>query len=186
MLLSSFFYYMLFGSAVLVYGIGIYNETVQLQSLKGLFLKIVRTLVCTLLTVTVSYFVNTKLLFRLNLLELFPVVAVLMYISISSFVEILFRLTGNNNTAEFSIAYIIILLALNEGTTLLDTIIITLGSLASFYLLLPILYVFLNRIKTTYPKNNKKIYGAILLCLAILLLLIASFNISWLNPGVIK
>lgn len=186
MYLSSFLYYLLFGSSVLVYGIGLSSEIKQTHSVKGLALRISKMAICVLLTVFFSYLITKNVLLQIGIAELYPIISLIIYLCLSVFLEILFRLTTDKSNSEIAVPILIVLLSLNEGFNLTECLVIASSCLLSFFILFPILYSLIYRIKIIYPKSKIRQQGFLLLSIAVLLIIIAAWNASWLNPGVIK
>ncbi len=185
-MIFSALYYLFISSAVLVYGIGINDSIILCDSIHKAFLPIIKIFVTILSTVMLSWLLITKLLVPLNLAELYPLVALLVFIVISILLESLVRITSNRVTSEFCLSFPIVLLTLNEGISFSDILIISTSSFLSFVIILPVIYSIKKRINIV---GNQEIHGnrksLIMISLAILSLVLILCNISWLNPGVI-
>jgi Na+-translocating ferredoxin:NAD+ oxidoreductase RnfA subunit len=186
-MINIFLYYILYASVVLFYGIGINRTTVISRSITStLALNIIKSLFSIISSTVLTWLIIEDLLVPLNLTELYPFIALLIFISLTVFIEILIRITTGINTSEFAISYLIILLSLNESSTLIDAIIIPLCCITSFVLILPVLYAVRMRIDSTRLRNDKtKKKSLIMISLAIIILTTAICNITWLNPGVL-
>ena len=120
-------------------------------------------------------------------MELYPLAALLVFMTISVFLETMIRITMRTVTSDFCFSFLIVLLALNESVNILDTILISLSSLLSFFCLLPLLYAVKKKISIlgiSERHANKK--SLLLIVLAVIIIIISAGNVSWLNPGVIK
>lgn len=186
MILNSFFYYILLCSAVLIYGIGFHQTSVLCESPKKVFLGAFKSISCVIISFLFSYGINRTILIPLSLIELYPFISLLIYVSISVFFEILIEITTKNNFSEFSISYLTLILAINEGVTILDGIIICVSILTCFYMLLPVLFAIEKRMSLIIPNNVLKRKSIIFLTMILIMLALYCFNISWLNNGVIK
>lgn len=186
MILNSFLYYVLFCSSVLIYGIGFHQVSVLCESPKKIILGAIKSFSCVIISYLFSYGINKTILIPLSIIELYPFIALLLFISISVFFEILIEITIKKNFAEFSVCFLSLLLALNEGITLLDGILICMGILTCFYALLPVLFAIDKKMSLIIPNNVLKRKSIIFLSMILIMLALYSFNISWLNTGVIK
>lgn len=182
---STFLYYVCFASSALIYGIGL-NRVADLDyySDKKLiyFGKIVisiflSTLICSLIT---NYF-----LVPLNIQEIYPIVCLIFFVLINSIVEGIVRLTTGVSTTEFVISFIVVLLSVSESTSALNAILISGSCLLSLGLLIPIIIAFKKRIHNDESKLETYLCRFFIL-IAIIILIISSFDIMWLNNEVIK
>ena len=182
--LDAIFFYTVHCSAVLVYGVGILQEAETSLSRKKTALTALKSLACSLATVSITFSINKMLLSPLGLVELYPLAALLLWTAFSFFLEILLQLTTKKPAAEFAVSYLTALLALNESASLLGAIAITFCCWAGYYLLIPLLRSFTSKmvgVKNT-DTFRQKIF--VFLCMAVLLLALYALNISWLNAGV--
>lgn len=186
MILNNFLYYILFCSSVLIYGIGFNRESVMCESPRPVLFTAIKSYACVIVTFLLTYGVNKSLLLPLGLIEIYPFFALLIFIAITVFFEILIQITTKRSSAEFAIAFLTVLLSLNEGTTIIDGVLICAGALTCFYILIPILYAVEKRILSTTTNNKFKLKSLIFLSMVIIMIALYSFNISWLNAGVIK
>ncbi len=186
MILNSFIFYIFFCSAVLIYGIGINRQTEASASGSNMILNAIKTYSCVVITVVITFLISKALLIPIGLAELFPLVSLLIFLSFSVFIEILINITAGRSVAEYAVSFLTILLSLNEGLTLVESIMISLGCLTSFYLLIPVLSAMLNRVETVRNLEELQKKTIVFFCMIVIMIALYSLNISWLNPGVIK
>ena len=118
--------------------------------------------------------------------ELYPFAALLVFFVISVFMETLVRVTTKKTTSDFSLSFLIILLALNESLNIVDVVLITCCSFISFLILIPLLYSIKKRIDivgTLQIHGNKK--SLVLVSIAIIVTVLAVGNVSWLNQRIL-
>ena len=180
------FYYVFYCSSVLFYGIGMNRETVLISSMnKNLFQFIIKCYISTLCTSAISWLVAMHLLVPATLIELYPLLALLIFIVIAVFIEMLTRITTGLKTSEFAVSYLIVLLALNESTNIVEVLVITASCMTAFVVLLPVLAALQRRITIAHPYDNeidKKI--PVMLAMAVILLCLTVWNVSWLTGDV--
>ncbi|MBR0154972.1 MAG: hypothetical protein IJM22_02750 [Treponema sp.] len=186
MLLNSFVYYIFFGSAVLIYGIGFNRESVMCNYPKQVLFSAIKSYGCVAITYLLTYCLSMNFLIPLKIVEIFPFIALLVYITVSVFFEILIQVTTRRTAAEFAVSFLTVILALNEGVALVDGILICFSVLTCFYILIPILYALEKRMLASTANNLFKQKCLIFLSMVIIMIAVYSFNISWLNVGVIK
>ncbi|MBQ9238307.1 MAG: hypothetical protein IJ191_03205, partial [Treponema sp.] len=112
-MINAFFYYVFFASAVLSYGIGIHHTIVS----RTLSYKRVAVLVTKLFfsiegTTVLSWLLIEQVLLPLNLAEFYPLIALMLFIAASAFMEIIIRITIRRRMAEYAVPYAIVLLVL--------------------------------------------------------------------------
>ncbi|MBQ9494259.1 MAG: hypothetical protein IJR50_01300 [Treponema sp.] len=177
------FYYIFYCSAVLFYGIGMNREAIFSASLdKNLCNLIIKCCISTVCSVTLTWIVIMNVLIPMHLVELFPLVALLVFIIITVFVEMITHITTSSKTAEFAVSYLIALLALNEAAGIVEAMVIAASCMISFVIILPILYALRKRIDIARPRNdriNRK--TLIMLAMAMLILCFSVWNVSWLS-----
>lgn len=180
------FYYIFFSSAVFLYGVGLNSATIICDSVHKLTVPVIKILVNILGTASISWLLLKFFLIPLNLTELYPLVSILIFLIISVLVETLIRITTGRVASEFSVTYLIVLLALNESLNIIDVILITSSCLVSFIVLIPVLYSIKKRIDIV---GNMQVHGnrksLILISLAIIATILAVGNVSWLNPRIL-
>ena len=155
-MIDTFFYFLLYCSAVLIYGIGLNRAAVLSRSMdKTLFFQLIKCTIVVLCSTILTFVIIKELLIPANLIELYPLIALLIFISVSVFVEIIMRITTGLKTSEFAVSYLIILLTLNESLGIIDSIVIAVSCMLSFILILPVLFSLRSRIEIVRPKNEK-------------------------------
>lgn len=185
-MIFTFFYYTFICSAVLFYGIGLNRATLVtgVRDIAGLLVKILLTVFSTsvLTWLFICYILNP-----LGLIELYPLIALLIFLVISIFFETIIRITSGKSLSEFSISYLIVILTLNESTSIFDVLLINACCVLSFVLVIPVLKVI--KRKNSYIGNisiHANSRTLMLISIALLIMSMAVFNVSWLTPGVIK
>lgn len=184
--LNTFIYYALFGSAVLLYGIGL-NKISEIGTVKFKHLIFyVKCGIAILSSAVISWLLVHYLLVPLKITELYPLICFIVYVCISSFLGAIINLTTGQTTTEFSISYLIILLSIGESTSLLFTIVISLSCIVALTAIIPFSLTFKRRVCSNGHLLDESFYSIYFIFLAVLLLLLSAGDINWLNPGVIK
>lgn len=186
MILNSLFYYILFCSSVLIYGIGFNRESVMCNNPRKILFSAIKTYACVIISFILSFLINKSLLIPLNIVEIFPFFSLIIYIAITVFFEVLIQITTKKSSSEFAVSFLTLLLAVNESTSILEGILICFGCLTAFYILNPILYALDKRMESSNANDVFKQKSLIFLSMVIIMIALYSFNISWLNSGVIK
>ena len=184
--LNTFLYYTLFSSIILFYGIGL-SKTVEIGITKfSSLIFYIKVIISIISTTLLTWVVTQFILVPLNLVELFPLIAILFFICINIFVDSLIRLTAGMTGPEYIISLFIILISIFESSTILNTLVICLSSFTSFLIMIPVAIIFKKRVCTNGQKLDEKYYSLFFFFLAILMIVISVFDYNWLQKGVIK
>lgn len=180
------FYYIFFSSAVILYGVGLNSATIICDKIHELTIPIIKILINIIGTSALSWLIIKYFLVPLKLEEFYPLLSLLIFFIISVIVESLVRITTGKVTSEFSLTFLIILLALNESLNIVDVMLICSCSLISFLILIPLLYSIKKRIDIV---GNSQVHGnkrsLVLISIAIIVTVLAVGNVSWLNQKVL-
>lgn len=183
---DTFLYYTFFASIVLIYGIGI-NRVAEIGITKFYdIIYYIKASISILSSSVLSWLITNYILVPLNLTELYPLIALLIFICINSFLEALVRLTTGNSTTEFVISFLIILLSLSESSTIIYTIIICFCSYISLLILIPFSITFKKRVCFNGQFLDEKYYSLFFMFLSILIIIMSTWDIGWLNSEVMK
>lgn len=177
-----FIYYTFICSSVIFFGIGL-NRSIEItaRSLKLNMKMMLKALIAILLSIVFTYLITEYFLIPIKVSELFPLIALLIFLCVNTFVEALVRITTNTSTSEFSISWLVILLSIYESSTLLEAMIISLSCMLSFQLMLPIVYCFQNVIYLKNYENQERKRILIFLSIVVLMLVMSVCDITWFN-----
>lgn len=184
--LDTFVFYTLFSSAVLFYGIGINKISDFDSDLRNNISRLIKMILTIMLTSLLSWGVIKIVLIPLKLVELYPLIALLIFICVNVLFEVIVRLVSGKVSSEFIISYLIVLLSISESISLLNSMIICAGCFVSFLLLWPFVTTFRNKLRSNGNSLNASYYSLLFLFLALLIIIISVFDVSWLNAGVIE
>jgi len=183
---NTFLYYAIFASAVLIYGIGL-NKVVETGISKFYdFIFYLKAMISIMATSVLSWLIVNYILVPLNLVELYPLMCFLVFVFINTFLEALVRLTTGISTTEFVVSFLIILLSISESTSILNTIIICFASYVALLITVPFSITFKKRICSNGNFLDEKYFSLFFIFLAILIIVITTWDIGWLSRGVIQ
>lgn len=177
-----FLYYTIICSGILFFGIGI-NRTIQItsDSLRVNFKVVLKSFISIFLTTILSYLIIQYILVPIRLAELFPLISMMIFLCINTFIEALVRITAKVSTAEFSISWLVIILSLYECTNLPEAMLICTSCMLSFLIMLPLVYCFQKLLTLKpYDKSEKK-QVFLILSISIIMLVLSVSDITWFN-----
>ncbi|MCQ2597413.1 MAG: hypothetical protein MJ181_06135 [Treponema sp.] len=182
--LHMFIYYTFICSAVLFFGVGI-NRSIQVTQfhLRINFKVVLKSFVSIIATIVLSYLIIQYLLIPIKLAELFPLLSLLLFLCINTFIEALVRITAKVSTAEFSFSWLIIVLSLYECSNLLESLVICTSCMLSFIIMLPMVYCFQKYIFLRPFEKNERKHIIVILSISVLMLALSVCDVAWLNIG---
>ncbi len=186
MILYNFFYYLICASAVLFYGIGINRAVLLSRKPKHLVADCIKMLITVESSATLSYLILSKALVKADLAELAPFVAVMIFSVISVFVEATVRIITRKSMAEYTVSILCIILSLMESFTLAECVLNACFYVLTFYLLIPVFVAVRKRIELSYPAKDFKNLSLLFISIAVIVLALLTYNVSWLTPGVLQ
>lgn len=180
-------YYVFYVSIVLVYGVGLSQLTIKCQNINiNIFIELLITLFIVLISVISLYFVYLKILIPLKLSPLFIIFCLLFIMPLTILVKLFNKSFAFIDCVSFYVTVPCVFLSITLSTNFLNAILISLFFIISYYLLIPIIYSINIRIKKSYPAIDFSHGSFIFIIIAIILISTFSFDISWLNSGVIR
>lgn len=185
MIADTIFLYLLFSCAVLFYGTGLKRIFVYSMNPKKILFQMLRMTVTTILSVFVCRGISLLFLVPARLQELFPFVCIIFTYLFSLVTEKLFEYFLHVEVKEFSITICSVLIAVNEGLTMLHSIIIGITCILSFFFIIPILYAIRQRLHYSQQQIDFKKGALIFLSIALIMLVLFSLNVSAFNHGAI-
>ena len=172
-LVLEFFYYVFFASVVFVYGIGMNRAFMISEHPRKLFNGALKMFISVSSSTAISYLVADRILLRVHMTELYPLVAVLIFSSISIFIESVVRITTKKSTSEYTVSILSVLLGISEGATILEAVLISCFSICAFLISIFVLYMIRKKF------SNK--VGLVLISISVILLALHFVNVSWFS-----
>ncbi|MBP5158126.1 MAG: hypothetical protein ILP18_09680 [Treponema sp.] len=165
------FCYLFFTSAVFVYGLGMNRAFTISEHPRKLFNDVLKMLLSISSSTAISFLVASKILLPVHLTEAYPLVAVLVFSTISIFIESVVRITTKKSSAEYTASILSVLLGVGEGSSVLDAVMISCMCVFSFLAAILILYMLRKKFA------NKA--GLVLISISIILVVLHFWNVSW-------
>ena len=183
-MIYSLFFYVFASSAILIYGNGLNRILFYSQSPKIGAIKCLKMLLSVVSSAALSYLFSAKLLLIADLSELYPFAAMLIFPLISVFVESIIRIASRTSSAEFALSFMSVLLALAEGSSILECMLISATGVIAFCVIIPFLSAIRKRVNAS--GKNARDFFLISASVAIIIIITLAWNVSWLNPKVMK
>ncbi len=177
---NSTMYYTFFASALLIYGISL-NRLLTLSATPIIVLQsFLKSLGCSLGTTILTYAIMTQFLVRHGIGELYPFVAILVFVAISGIIELCVAIGLKHSITEFSLPMLSSILALNEAKSFPQVILICASCVCAFYLLYIILCALRRRISIFSPAYGLRIYGLLMVSLGVIAVAVFAWQNSWI------
>ncbi len=181
MILGTILYYLATSSAVLFYGIGI-NRTISIKdTFSDSLISCFKALMTGASTAALTYLITMWLLVPVHLAEIYPVLAIVLFLIFTTLSEIFIGIGLSNTPTEFTIPLLSVFLGVNEGLSIGIAVIITCTCIISYYLLVIIFHSVKERISFYTAGSGLKTYCVLLICLAAAVIAIFGCGNSWLS-----
>lgn len=180
-IIDTFLFYFLFASAILVYGGGMISVAEKSLSKENLAINIIESFSCVSATVALAFLIIRFLLLPLGIMDLYPLVALLIFVTLGVFFDMIVQVTARKSGADFAFPYLVIILSLSEGGDIVGCLMTSVAALASYYVLIAVLRALNGR--NAMIKNNDafKQWLRAFACMVVLIFALYSLDISWLN-----
>jgi len=179
------FFYLFISSAVFVYGIGLNKIFVFSKKPTDTIYFLLKEILTIFLSLCICWPMTKYILVPNELTELYPFFSFFFIYIISLIItEFSVRFLKKNVTG-FSFSYCVLLLAINEGITFGNALLISLACLLSFFVMLPIIYAVRWKTKSSLQYISFKDGAMVFLCIAAILFILFAVNVSWLNIEVL-
>lgn len=180
-MISIVIYYLLLASAVLFYGIGVHKSISHSDSLASSVLTCFKSLFSASSTTAVSYILINWLLVPVQLTEIFPFIATMVFILFTTLTEIFIGIGVRKSPVDFSIPLLAVFLGLNEGASIGYAVAISCLCIISFYSMLIVFLCVRQRVSFYTAEGGLSSYCVLLICLAVIMIAIYGVNVSWFN-----
>ncbi|QTQ16226.1 hypothetical protein [Treponema parvum] len=182
--MNGFFYYLLISSAVLVYGIGFDRLLFINKRIKPLAYDFLKIFVSVELTTILSKIFTDTVIFRLSMCELFPFFTLLIYFIMLTGFNLLFYKKLYVSCKEFPLVFLFSLLSIYESSSVLGSAVIGAACVFSFSIIHLLIVSLKKRFSFFKPPVNIDTISLFYINMAIILIAVSAWNISWLNPEV--
>lgn len=185
-MIFSFLYFLFPSSAVLYYGIGTNQVIMSCDELPSQTMRVLKAIFTVLVTTTLTMIFNNAVLSPVGLIDLYPLFALLIFISVSISSEIVIRISTKDSASEFTISFLTVLLSVQECFRVSEGIFVSLSCILSFYSICFIIYIIKRRVMMANTPECMTNSSLIFLAMSFLMIILTLVNVSWLNPGVLK
>lgn len=182
-MLSIFFYYIFYSSAVLLFGVGIRHCVVSSKKSDYIFFRLLKAAISIFSCLSVSWFLYRTLLAPLHLDDLLFPVVLLCYLPIISLFNMVFKTSLQKSIPEFTVSLLCIIVAITHSMTYAEALVIALASCVSYYSFIPLLFAIRKRLEYANPIQEFRTGSLIFISIAVIMLCLFSFHISWLPLG---
>lgn len=179
------FFYVFISSAVFVYGIGLNKIFVFSKKPTDTFYFLSKEIITIFLSLLICWPITNHILVPNELAELYPFFCFFIIYIISLVITEFSARFLKKNVTGFYFSYCTLLLAINEGISFGNALLIALASILAFFIMLPIIYAVRWKMKNSLQYISFKDGALIFLCIAVILFILFAFNVSWLNSEVL-
>jgi Na+-translocating ferredoxin:NAD+ oxidoreductase RnfA subunit len=183
---ETFFVYIFVSSTTLVYGLGFKKLIILSENPRHMIAYCLKSLLSITASISLTWVMANYTLAAFNMAEIYPFFAVLFTIFFSMIFQRFIFSSFKIDTAEFTLTFLTVILAVAEGIDFSNAMIIGISSCIAFYLLIPFLSAIRKRFQLLAIPTDLTTGALVFISLALIILALYSWNVSWLNLGVYK
>ncbi|MFI3257183.1 MAG: hypothetical protein R3Y36_02670 [Spirochaetales bacterium] len=145
-----------------------------------------KSLLTVVLSLLVLWLTVTFLLAPYNVAALFPFCALLISGAFSVALQKLLHIIFKFDITEFSLSFFAVLFAINDGISLVHTLVIGVTAVTAFYILAFFLWCLQRRNTSIKISKYFNKPALIFIAMACIIFALYGFEISWLNPSILN
>jgi len=178
--------YIFVSSVTLIYGFGFKKLILISKKPHHIIAYCLKSLLSITASISLTWVIANNILAAYNMAEIYPFFAVLFTVFFSMIFQRFIFSSFKIDTAEFTLTFLTVILAVAEGGDFQNALIIGISSCISFYFLIPLLWSIRKRFQLSAISTDFKTGALAFISLALIILALYSSNVSWLNLGVYK
>lgn len=179
------FFYIFISSAVFVYGIGLNKIFVFSKKPTDVLYFLSKEIITIFLSLCICWPLTSYILVPNELTELYPFFCFFIIYIISIIITEFSARFLKKNVTGFYFSYCVLLLAMNEGISFGNAVLISFACILSFFCMLPIIYAVRWKMKSSLQYISFKDGALLFLCIGAILFILFAVNVSWLNVEVL-
>lgn len=183
MIIQSILFYTFISSVVLIYGVGACSLMTYNHNFFHSVIDFCKTLIVVIVSIIITWTINFLFLAPYHAAILFPFFAFLSTFFITIFFDITLNKLITFQKYNFQTAFLIVVVSLSESSGFLQSIIIGVISVASFYILLPFLFGIRKRMQNIQIASDFK-NSLEFITLALIILGLYGICTSWLRMDI--
>lgn len=184
--MNSLIYYLLVSSVVLIYGIGLDRIVLVYRTTRALLFNVLQISILVFTSIFFTKIFTTFVLIPNSLIELCPFIVLIVLLTIYIVLNILFFKDFNELNSFFSISFLFALISVSESQSIIEALIIGASCILSLFFVQLLLISFKKRFQFSRPPKMINKLSLIYINIAVIMAALCVWNISWLNPGIIK
>ena len=181
-MLINFFYYCFFSSDVFVYGLGMHKALMKSRKPMNVLAEFVKFLITVSVSSLLVYLVTVQLI-KINFGEIGPFIAIIIITLINVFLELVVKISHRTSMIDMAIELMCVVIGVTEAVSIWDGQLNSIFCMLSYFVCIPFFYSLRKRIEMNAPTKNARNLSLLFLSLAVVALILMSWNVSWLNSG---
>ena len=173
-MLTNFLYYVFFSSAVFVYGLGLHKALMKSRKPKNILTEICKFAITISVSSLLCYLITAQLV-KINFGELGPFVAIIIITLINVFMELVVRISERTSMIDSAVELMCVVIGVTEAMSIWEALLNSLFCM--------VVYSLRKRIEMNAPTKNARNLSLLFVSLAVVALILLSWNVSWLNSG---
>ncbi len=181
-MLINFVYYVFFSSAVMVYGLGMQKAIMKSRKPKNLLMEFCKFAITISFSSLLVYLVTVQLI-KINFGEIGPFLAVLVVSVINIFIAMVSKVSSRTFIIDSAVELLCVIIGLTESASIWECLFNSLFCMISYFICIPFFYGLRKRIEMNAPTKNVKNLALLFVSIAIFVMILMAWNVSWLNKG---
>ncbi len=181
-MLTNFLYYVFFSSAVFVYGLGLHKALMKSRKPKNILTEICKFSITISVSSLLCYLITAQLV-KINFGELGPFIAIIIIALINVFMELVVRVSERTSMIDSAVELMCVVIGVTEAMSIWEALLNSLFCMVAYFICIPFFYSLRKRIEMNAPTKNVRNLSLLFVSLAVVALILLSWNVSWLNPG---
>ena len=179
-MLTNFFYYVFFTSAVFVYGLGFHKVLMKSRKPKNVILEFGKFAITISISSLLVYLIYSQLI-KINFGELAPFIAVVVIVLINLFLDLIAKISFRTSVIDFALELMCVIIGVTESISILDALFNSLFCMLSYFVCIPFFYSLRKRIEMNSPTDNARNLSLLFVSFAVVSIILMAWNVTWLN-----
>ncbi len=181
MIFQTVFMYIIISSVCLIYGIGIKELLEAPGEITKIGLSYIKILLTVIITMLLIWIPVRFVFIQYNFEIVFPLITLIFLVSLSALLQHLWPNMFQTNSRDITLSFFSVFLAVSEGITLIESLILGFVTVSAFYLLLFLMYCVNRKNSSVVISPRFNTTALMLITLACLILALYGWNVSWLR-----
>ncbi len=181
MIFQTVFMYIIITSVCLIYGIGLKDLLEYPDSISKIGISYIKTFFCVIIITALMWTIVTFIFIRYDFQIVTPFVTLILLVTLTFILESIWPSMFQANARDFTFSFFSVFIAITEGITLAESLIIAILTVSAFYALLFLMYCVNRKNSSVVISSRFNTVTLMLITMACIILALYGWNVSWLS-----